>query len=518
MSRTKNSRKGKLAWKVALGLCLASGAVGGLAVKFSDQLLPPSYALELREAQEARANLAKDVVHAQGLSEAFISVSKAMRPSVVQISSVTRAETVQGKQLPNAQIPEEFRRFFGDEFQKHFENQLQLPQQSPAQHGQGTGVIVSEDGYIITNNHVVRGASELTVRLFDGREFTGEIVGQDAKTDVAVVKINAKNLMAAPIGDSDALQVGEWVLAMGSPFGLEQTVTSGIISAKGRGNVGITDYEDFIQTDAAINPGNSGGPLINMQGQVVGINTAIASRSGGYMGVGFAIPSKMVKLVADSLIKEGKVTRGWLGAAIQDLNEGLAGSFNYKSTEGVLIGDVVPDSPAAKAGLKSGDIVTQIDGKPMSNSQQLRNTIAATAPKTSVKLTLFRDGKTMPLDVVVGELDAGTVKLAKGEAVEPEAEAATKFGMTVQTITPQIRQQLGLSEETQGVVVTEVESGSAAETLGIRVQDVITTVGGKAVTSAEEYRDAMKSQSLEKGVRLQVARDGVSRFVFLQSK
>jgi serine protease Do len=499
---------------------LASGAAGGLAVKFSDQLLVPSYASELREAQLARQNLSRDVEHARGLSEAFISVSKAMRPSVVHISSVTRVEPVRGKQLPGAQLPPEFRRFFGEDFEKHF--QFDAPERNFSQRGQGTGVVISEDGYIVTNNHVVRGATELTVRLSDGREFTGEVIGQDDKTDIAVIKINASNLMAAPLGDSDAMQVGEWVLAMGSPFGLDQTVTSGIISAKGRANVGITDYEDFIQTDAAINPGNSGGPLINMQGEVVGINTAIASRNGNYMGVGFAIPSNMVKTVANSLMKDGKVTRGWLGAAIQDLNEGLASSFNYDSTEGVLIGDIVPDSPAAKAGLKSGDIVTKLGGKPMLSAQQLRNTVAATAPKTSVEMTVFRDGKMTTLNVVVGELQGGVPQLGKSESPAAEdaddADAATELGMTVQTITPELREQLGMSDDTRGVVVTEVESGSAAETLGIRPQDVIVSVGGQAVNSADEYRAAIQKQSFEKGVRLQVARDGLSRFVFLQSR
>lgn len=522
MSLRKSSRKGQLAWKVALGLCLASGAAGGLAVKFSDQLLVPSYASELREAQVARQNLSQDVAHARGLSEAFISVSKAMRPSVVHISSVTRIEPVRGnqvpKQIPGGQLPPEFRRFFGDDFEKFFE--FDAPERGFSQRGQGTGVVISEDGYIVTNNHVVRGATELTVRLSDGREFTGEVIGQDDKTDIAVIKINASNLMAAPLGDSDAMQVGEWVLAMGSPFGLDQTVTSGIISAKGRANVGITDYEDFIQTDAAINPGNSGGPLINMQGEVVGINTAIASRNGNYMGVGFAIPSNMVKTVANSLMKDGKVTRGWLGAAIQDLNEGLAKSFNYDSTEGVLIGDIVPDSPAAQAGLKSGDIVTKLGGKAMLNAQQLRNTVAATAPKTSVEMTVFRDGKTQSINVVVGELQAGTPQLGQSESpvAEEDADAATELGMTVQTITPELREQLGMSDATRGVVVTEVESGSAAETLGIRPQDVIVSVGGQAVNSADEYRTVIQKQSLEKGVRLQVARDGLSRFVFLQAR
>lgn len=519
-------RKGRLSTRLALALCVASGTVGGLVVKYSDTLIGPSYAAELRDAQAARESLTRDTEHARGLSESFTSVATAMRPSVVHINAVTRVQPARNDrrgQRARPQIPDELRKQFGfsDEMFERFFDEDSQPQQGYAQRGQGTGVIISQDGYIITNNHVVRGATELTVRLSDGHEYTGEVIGQDDKTDVAVIKIDAKNLMAAPLGNSDEMQVGDWVLAMGSPFGLDQTVTAGIISAKGRANVGISDYEDFLQTDAAINPGNSGGPLVNMHGEVIGINTAIASRSGSYAGVGFAIPSNMVKLVADSLIKDGKVTRGWLGAAIQDLNEDLASSFNYNSTDGVLIGDVVSGSPAEKAGLKSGDIVTKFKDQAVRTAQQLRNAVAATKPNTQTELMIVRDGKPMTIDVKIGELKA---TVAKGEDVSGDesnnssAEEATSedFGITVQTLTEEVAQRLGV-KRSSGVVVTEVAEGSPAESLGISSGDVITSVGGKPVRTAAEYSAAMQDQSLTKGVRMQVSRDGVSRFVFLRA-
>ncbi|NIP86722.1 MAG: trypsin-like serine protease, partial [Planctomycetales bacterium] len=319
-----------------------------------------SYAAEAGRAQAAQQQLGV----ANDLSTAFRYTAKALRPSVVSISSVKKVEpqAAQRRAAP-PNVPEEFRGFFDDDlFERFFE---QIPRRGFVQRGLGSGVIISEDGYILTNNHVVRDADEVTVTLSENQDFAARTIGTDAETDLAVLKINASGLVAARLGDSDAIEVGDWVLAIGSPMGLDQTVTAGIISAKGRSNVGITQFENFIQTDAAINPGNSGGPLVNLRGEVVGINTAIASRTGGNLGIGFAIPSNMALQIKDAILRDGKVERGWLGAAIQDLTPELADSFGFGSLDGVLVGDVVANGPAAKAGLASGDIVVTLNNQPM---------------------------------------------------------------------------------------------------------------------------------------------------------
>jgi serine protease Do len=289
-------------------------------------------------------------------------------------------------------------------------------------------------------------------------------------------------------------------------------VTAGIISATGRANVGITDYEDFIQTDAAINPGNSGGPLVNLRGEVVGINTAIASRSGGYMGVGFAIPSEMAGHVMHSIIDKGFVTRGYLGAMIRDLSEDLAKSFKFESTNGVLINDVMADSPAAKAGLKSGDIVTKFNGQAVETANELRNAVAATAPDDEVSLEIFRDGERKTINVNVGQLDEDKVAAAVGGR-----DSASDLGMTVEIITPQIASQLGLENRAKGVAVTKVDPTSMAARVGIARGDTVVTVGDEEISDVKQFREAMSEQSFEDGIRLQVMRDGIKRFVFVRS-
>jgi len=323
--------------------------------------------------------------------------------------------------------------------------------------------------------------------------------------------------VAAEIGNSEDLDVGEWVLAIGSPMGLNQTVTAGIISAKGR-QVGITQggYEDFLQTDAAINPGNSGGPLVNLQGEVIGINTAIASRSGGNMGIGFAVPASLAKNVLDQILKTGKVTRGRIGAAIQDLTEDLAESFNFKARNGVLIGDVVPDSPAARAGIKSGDIVTKFDGRPVKSANQFRNGVAATMPGSKAELEIYRDGKTISVPVVIGQLDDKEVASAAKE--EAGGETSESLGLTVQTLTPEVAKQLSIKEATKGVVITEVTAGSPASRANIQPNDIIVNIDNKPVHTLAEFRDVMKVQKLDVGVRMQVVREGVTRYVFLKNR
>ncbi len=503
--------KQKLVWS---GVCTAV-VLGVLGI--GRQMLPSSGTLA--HAVEPTAAVRGQLSVAADLSEAFHYVAEELQPSVVRIGSVTRAKPMlerrrkSGPQVPQGLpegLPEEFRRFFNGDLGQGFS-----PPNQPSQEGLGSGVIVTSDGYILTNHHVVRGADEVTVTLADGRELRAKIVGGDAKTDLAVLKIEAKNLPAAKLGNSDDMKVGQWVLAVGCPFGLEQTVTAGIISARGR-VVGIIEggYEDFLQTDAAINPGNSGGPLVNLKGEVIGINSAIESRNGGNMGIGFAIPTNLVRSVMDGLIKDGKVVRGWLGAAIQPLDEGLASSFGFQGKRGVLIGNVMPNSPAEKSGLKDGDIVTELNGRPVETVSQLRNGIAALAPKSKADLLVHRDGKAQHMLVIVGEL-SGQDAVAVNNA--EESTSSQELGVTVVPLTKELADEIGHKGDLNGVVVTEVTQGSVAERAAIRPGDVIVAIGPTAIKSVGDYRDAMSHFDSKKGIRMQVIRDGVRRFAFLRS-
>ncbi|MCR9117832.1 MAG: DegQ family serine endoprotease [bacterium] len=486
-----------------IGVSLSAIAVLGLLVSWPQIVSKTSYAVELGKSQAAQEQLQA----ANDISTAFRYVAKSLRPSVVSINSVKRvAARAHANQFNGPAIPPEFRQFFGDQFRN------QLPQQSEPfeQRGLGTGVIVSEDGYIVTNNHVIDGADEVSVTLSDDRKFDAEIVGTDPATDLAVLKINASDLAAAKLGDSDALEVGEWAIAIGSPFGLNQTVTAGIISAVGRANVGIADYEDFIQTDAAINPGNSGGPLVNLRGEVIGINTAIASRTGSYMGIGFAIPSEMVRTVATSLMESGEVKRGYLGALIQNLNDDLSASFNYEGDEGVLIGDVVKDGPADKAGLQAGDIVMSIDGETSSSATELRALIASKAAGSNVAIRVFRDGSEQMINVTVGELQSDQPKRTV------QVGAAAKLGLSVKTLDAETADRLGLDAAVQGAVVTNVERGSVASQAGVVTGDVIVSINRDSITDSASFAAAIEKHDLAKGVRMQLLRDGVRRFAFVR--
>ncbi len=476
-----------------------------------------SYASEHGKSLVAKEQLAM----ATDLSRGFQHVADALRPSVVSVSSSKKVRTIRTRSnrmsgSPFSDLPPEFRRFFGDDFfggMQRFE-QLQ-PREGFVKNGLGTGLIISDNGYIVTNNHVIADADEVTVTLSNEKEYDATVVGTDQKSDLAVLKIEASGLAPAELGESENLRVGEWVLAIGSPFGLTQTVTAGIVSATGRQNVGVTDYEDFIQTDAAINPGNSGGPLVNLEGKVVGINTAIASKSGGYMGVGFSIPSSMVRVVTDSIIADGKVHRGWLGAAIQNVTDDLASSFGYSGSEGVLIGDVVPGSPAESAGLQSGDIILECDGKSMESANQLRNAVAATAPNTSCSLQVFRNGDLMTMSGTLGELDDAKIAAYTGKG---DSAGFDDLGISVQSMTPELAEKLNLNGSSQGgVVVTEVEPGSLAANAGITQGDVIASANGQDIESANQFGEIAADVKSERGLRLLVQRDGFSRFVFIKS-
>ena len=442
---------------------------------------------------------------AEQLSSAFETVAASARPFVVSITSTARVERedVRGPANP-------WERFFGPEFFDRF-GPPQGNGQMPLRRGQGTGFVVSTDGVILTNNHVVEGADEVTVRFDDEREVAAEVVGTDPKTDLAVLRIESDaDLVAAPLGDSDALRVGEWVIAAGNPFGLSSSFTAGIISAKGRANMGITDYEDFIQTDAAINPGNSGGPLLNLRGEVVGINTAILSRSGGSMGVGFAIPVNMARDIMTSLLEEGRVVRGWLGVAIQRLDPDLAASFGYEGDVGILVADVNDNTPARRAGLRSGDIIVAYDGDPVESFERFRADVAGTRPGTEVTMEIYRDGSFEKLEVEIGELEAEAVLAQTDEETGPE------LGLAARTLTPQIAGELGIDRETRGVVITRVEPFGPAARAGLRRGDVVQDVQGEEVHGLEEFRDALRGVDDGQPIRLAVLRGGSRLFVVLQ--
>jgi serine protease Do len=448
-------------------------------------------------ASAREKGVSQDTVKFLGrMSDALAEVSNVVQPSVVNISttSVVTMEENPGGDLFNDPF---FRHFFGDQFghEKRKYKSAAL----------GSGVIITDNGYILTNNHVVKGADEIKVILSDKREFKGKIVGTDPRTDLAVVKIKAENLPAATLGESSTLKTGDIVLAVGTPFGLNSTVTMGIVSAVGRSNVGIADYEDFIQTDAAINPGNSGGALVNTSGQVVGINTAIFSTSGGYMGIGFAIPSDMAKAVMDSIIKHGRVIRGWLGVNIQDLTPDIAKSLGVKRETGALVADVVKDSPADKAGLKRGDVIIALDGKTVENATSLRNMVTAAAPGQSVKFKLLRGGKELTVTAVLSELK-------ESKAVKKvEYENALK-GITVQELTASLRDRIGAPENLRGVAITNIDEDSPAQGI-LQPGDVILEVNRREVKTIKEYSEAVSKIGKKDTVLLLIYRDGGTIYI-----
>jgi serine protease Do len=401
----------------------------------------------------------------------------------------------------NNGIPDDpfFRQFFGG----------QRKMMSPPQHGVGSGVIVTKDGYILTNNHVVDDADEVKVTLQDGRTFTAKVIGKDPKSDVAVVKIDAHDLPAITFADSDKCEVGDLVLAVGNPFGIDQSVTRGIVSAKDRSAMDL-DYQDFIQTDAAINPGNSGGALVDADGRLIGINTAIYSRSGGNQGVGFAIPTDLAKGVMESLIKYGKVTRGYLGVSIQDISPSLAKQFNLKDSTGALVGDVVADGPAEKAGLKSGDVVEKFDGKTVTDSRRFKMEVAGVPPGETVPMEVLRDGSEKTLKVRISEWP-GSEKMAANGGSDSDATDTLK-GVAVTDMDSQARQQFNIPEKIKGAVVTQVDPGSAAAEAGLKPGDVILQINRHDVASAD---DAVKltEHAKEKTTLLHVWSGNGSRYM-----
>lgn len=406
-------------------------------------------------------------------NETFVKISKEAMASVVNISATKRAVQAPGTN-PLFEDPF-FRKFFGEEFERRFQQPRERQEQ-----GLGSGVIVSEDGYIVTNNHVVEQADDLMVLLGDKRKYPAKLVGTDPKTDLAVIKIDATDLSILPWGNSTTLEVGELVLAVGNPFGLNQTVTMGIISAVGRANVGIVDYENFIQTDAAINPGNSGGALVNLQGQLIGINTAIFSRTGGYMGIGFAIPSQMVKSVMQSLIGHGKVVRGWLGVSIQELSQDLAVQFDAPDTQGALVGDIFSESPAGHAGLKRGDIIRTYKEVTVKDPTHLRTLVAETVPGSEIALAVLREGQVVILQVSIAEMPKDPAILTRESSSGTSGNHALS-GLSVEPVQP------GQTQEGLGVSVTRVATDSPAEQAGLQTGDVILELNRSPIRSMSDF-------------------------------
>ena len=385
-----------------------------------------------------------------------------------------------------------FRQFFGDDDGAPFGSNGRAPRQQREQ-GVGSGVIVSPEGYILTNNHVVDGATDVRVTLSDKREFKARIVGTDPKTDLAVLKIDAGNLPAVVIGDSDKVQVGDYALAVGNPFGLGGTVTMGIVSATGRGNLGIEDYEDFIQTDAPINPGNSGGALVNDHGDLIGINTAILSHSEGNQGIGFAIPVAVARNVTDQILRNGKVTRAYLGVMSEEVTPALAKAFHENEPGGALVAEVTPGSPASHAGIEKGDIILSVNGKPISDSPQLRMTISLMQPGSPVSLKLLRDGAEREVSARLEEMPIETAKAEK----EPDESPTGMEGVSVEDVSARNARQLRLPPDAAGVVVTGVDPGSLAAVNGLKPGDVIVEVNRKPVRNTAEFEQALQHSTTE---------------------
>jgi len=439
--------------------------------------------------------------------QGFVQVAKAVKPAVVNVFS-TRTGRGEG---PHAMPFEDpfFRRFFGDEFFRRFEQ----PQRK--ERGLGSGVIVESNGLIVTNNHVVSKADEIKVFLSDKREFKAKLIGTDAKTDIAVLKIEADGLHTIPWADSDKLEVGEFVLAVGNPFGLTQTVTLGIVSALGRA-AGIAEYEDFIQTDAAINPGNSGGALVNVHGELAGINTAIYSQSGGNMGIGFAVPSNLARSVVEQLVKHGKVVRGWLGVSIQDLSPELAPQFGLPEPKGVLINEILEDSPAKKAGLERGDVIVEYDGRSVENSTQLRNAVAQTVVGKKVVVKFMREKKSRAVEVAIAEQPKNVAQAGGEDAGAATPSSGLLSDLDVRELTSELAARFGLGANERGVVIAKVRQGSPAEESGLKEGDLLLEINRQPTATIKAYERAVSKLGKGQAALLLIKRQGRPFFVTLK--
>jgi serine protease Do len=504
--------KRSIPWVVSLAVLV--GAVF-YAPKLAQNI---AYAVSSGEAKAQRDQLAELSKHDQ-MSGLFSAVAKAVQPAVVVVNVRQR---VQAPTVPGPDMDDFLHRFFGDELPPGMQGRgvpgVPSPQQRPREyfaHGLGSGVIVdAEKGYVLTNWHVVRDADDVEVTLADDRKEKAEWIRTDPQTDLAIIKIKADGLISAPLGDSDQEEVGYWVLAIGAPRGLSKTVTAGIISAKGR-TTGGTGYESFLQTDAAINQGNSGGPLVNMRGEVIGVNSAIVTHMGGNEGIGFAIPSNMVKQVMSQLIEKGKVTRGYLGVSIENVDEDLARSYHLPSSRGALVTSVVEGGPAAKGGVKFEDFIVSVGGHKIANVNELRNEVAGIEPGKTVSLEIYRDGKKLSVDVKVEPQP----KEMTGVGIEPAPEVGTveKFGLKVSGATRELAQKYGYKEAPKGVIITEVNPRSDAAERGLQEGQTVLQAGGKDIATPEDFGKALSAKDAAGGVRLLVTdNSGGKRIVFVK--
>ncbi|MDA8387731.1 MAG: DegQ family serine endoprotease [Nitrospiraceae bacterium] len=486
--------KSRTKYGIAAAGFVLIGLVVGLVLSSTIGINTKGYGQEYKISKKAVQTLT-------AISDAMADVAAAVKPSVVNISTVSIVKT------PGIENP-----LFNQPFFKHFFGTPLFPQ-LPSEQRQmslGSGVIVDPNGIILTNDHVVKGAQKITVTIGQN-SYKGKVIGADAKTDLAVVRINAHGLPAIKWGDSDKLRAGDTVMAIGSPFGLTRTVTSGIVSAVGRANVGIAAYEDFIQTDAAINPGNSGGALVNARGELVGINTAIFSTTGGYEGIGFAIPSNMARTVMEELIKTGHVTRGWLGVWIQPVSAELQKQFGLKNGKGALVADFTQGSPAQKAGMERGDFIVEYNGKAVQDPNELRNMVANTRPGAVVPMTVIRQGRRVTLQVKIGEQPKEVAQVQK-----PSMENALS-GVNVQDLTPALRQTLGIPARIKGVVVTQVAEGSPAQDV-LEQGDVIMELNHGKITNMAEYLAQARGIGKNQSVLLLVYRQGQVFYVTISTQ
>ena len=504
------------------GKMRAMGIASGIAIFVAIGLFITIGADRSRQDNASPASAITDsaVSPAEQLGKAFATVAARVKPAVVSVYS-EKTIRFQSQDFPFPFGDDLFRQFFGQQLPQPQSRNRPKEYRVP-QRGMGSGMILDKQGHILTSYHVVSEVDEIKVQLADKRTLGAEIVGTDPKTDVAIIRIKDRvpnDLPTVQLGDSDAIEVGHLVMAIGAPFGLTQTVTTGIISAKGRSDVGIADFEDFLQTDAPINPGNSGGPLVNMRGEVIGINSAIATGGGQFggegqsAGVGFAIPSNMIKTMLPTLVKGGQITRGMLGVVIQDVSDDLARQFHLADAKGTLVSQVNKDSPAEKAGIRSGDVIVRFDGKEVQNTRQLRNLVAAAAPGSNVKVQVLRNGKEETLTVTIGRMTPETPAATRlpGTAVDQLA----RLGLNAQTLTPDLARQFGLQDE-RGVLVTDVDSGGPAAAANLQTGDLIVEADRKRVNDVAELQRTV-TQAKDR-ILLLIKRRSASMFVVLRLK